>query len=309
MRKLMHYSIFFFLLFALNALQGQSDLYGIASYYGDEFQGGETASGERYDRSKLTAGHKTLPLGTRVRVTRLDNNKSVIVRIIDRGPFIKGRIIDLSGKAAETLGIVADGEAEVKLEVLGGGKTSKPKDSKPAVVVVPPSEVPTTTPKGNTTSSQTTAPVNLPTPTVSSTPKKSTSSSTSQKTTPKPAATATVSNKGANQAEEAFEVATIKNYNNFDLYKVQLHKPSKNGFGVQVASYKEYTNVIKQIAELQGKWFKNILVSVERGTNNTPVYKVILGPFTDRDKADSYKRHAAKKGVKGFVIDLNAGNY
>jgi rare lipoprotein A len=91
---------------------------GMASYYHDRFQGNRTASGERYRKSVLSAAHKTLPLGTKVRVTKLSTGKSVIVKINDRGPFVKGRVIDLSRRAARNLGIIKRGVARVELEVL-----------------------------------------------------------------------------------------------------------------------------------------------------------------------------------------------
>ena len=91
-------------------------LIGLASYYG---QGEVTATGERFDPSGMTAAHRTLPFGTRVRVTRVDTGNSVVVRINDRGPFKPGRVIDLSAGAAENLGITGVGLAEVRLEVLG----------------------------------------------------------------------------------------------------------------------------------------------------------------------------------------------
>ncbi len=92
---------------------------GIASHYSPDLHKGPTASGEVYDHDKLTAAHRTLPFDTRVRVTHLKNGKSVIVRINDRGPFIEGRIIDLSGQAAEKIGLIGHGLAKVKVEVLG----------------------------------------------------------------------------------------------------------------------------------------------------------------------------------------------
>jgi rare lipoprotein A len=92
---------------------------GMASYYGLGFHGKKTASGERFNMYKLTAAHKSLPFGTRVRVTNLDNNKSVIVRINDRGPYAKGRIIDLSLAAARDIGMVKSGTARVRLEIIG----------------------------------------------------------------------------------------------------------------------------------------------------------------------------------------------
>ena len=91
---------------------------GIASWYGPGFDGNYTASGEIYDMNGISAAHKTLPFGTIVRVVDLETGRSVIVRINDRGPFIEGRIIDLSKGAAEKLGIIDKGIARVGLRIL-----------------------------------------------------------------------------------------------------------------------------------------------------------------------------------------------
>ncbi len=91
---------------------------GIASWYGAPYHGQRSASGEIYDQEKLTAAHRTLSFGTRVRVRRPDRRGSVVVRINDRGPFVKSRVIDLSHAAAVQLGITDGGEALVILEVV-----------------------------------------------------------------------------------------------------------------------------------------------------------------------------------------------
>lgn len=88
---------------------------GKASYYADSFQGKKTANGERYQKGKFTAAHKTLPFGTKVKVTNLKNGRTVKVRINDRGPYAKGRVIDLSKKAAKKIGMIQQGVAEVKV--------------------------------------------------------------------------------------------------------------------------------------------------------------------------------------------------
>lgn len=93
---------------------------GSASWYGQPFHGKKTSSGEIYDMNKLTAAHRTAPFGTNVRVTNLDNGKQVIVTVTDRGPFVRGRILDVSKKAAEDLGMMGNGTAKVKLEFLDG---------------------------------------------------------------------------------------------------------------------------------------------------------------------------------------------
>jgi len=95
-----------------------SSYFGKASFYGRECQGSMTASGERFDMYKLTAAHRSLALGTRVRVINVDNGKSVVVKINDRGPRSKTRIIDLSYAAAQKIGMVNKGVVNVKLEVL-----------------------------------------------------------------------------------------------------------------------------------------------------------------------------------------------
>lgn len=96
----------------------QARLSGIASWYGPGFHGNRSASGERFNQHDLTAAHRTLPFGTRVRVTNVRTGRSVIVRINDRGPFSRGRVIDLSAAAARAIGMMGTGVAPVRLEVL-----------------------------------------------------------------------------------------------------------------------------------------------------------------------------------------------
>ncbi|HMD50129.1 MAG TPA: septal ring lytic transglycosylase RlpA family protein, partial [Bryobacteraceae bacterium] len=91
---------------------------GIASWYGHPYHGRAAANGEIYDMEKLTAAHRTLPFGTWVHVTNLTNAKTVDVRITDRGPFVDGRIIDLSHAAAEAIGMIGVGVTQVRLEIL-----------------------------------------------------------------------------------------------------------------------------------------------------------------------------------------------
>ncbi len=92
---------------------------GIASWYGQDFHGKRTSSGEIYDMYAMTAAHKLLPLGTHVRVTNLQNSRVIEVRVNDRGPFVRGRVIDLSYTAAQKLGIVGPGTAQVEVVALG----------------------------------------------------------------------------------------------------------------------------------------------------------------------------------------------
>ena len=96
----------------------RSTLQGIASWYGPGFHGRRSANGERYNQNALTAAHRSLPFGTQVQVTNLNNSRSVVVRINDRGPFIRGRVIDLSAAAARTIGITQTGVAPVRIDLL-----------------------------------------------------------------------------------------------------------------------------------------------------------------------------------------------
>ena len=101
-----------------SAISHAKPITGVASFYGGKFQGKRTASGEIFNANAMTAAHRTLPFGTQIMVTNLRNGRSVVVRVNDRGPHVKGRIIDLSKAAAKKIGIGRAGTARVRLEVL-----------------------------------------------------------------------------------------------------------------------------------------------------------------------------------------------
>jgi rare lipoprotein A len=150
--ELMYRTTIFALLWFVAPLWATAQEEGLANIYQDAFHGKETASEERYDKNALTGAHKTLPYGTKVKVTNLENGKTVTVRINDRGAFGKGIVIDLSRKAAETLGMPAEGRTKVRLEVLAendqpvavdekGNRTDKAKEPvKPAKEPVKPAK-------------------------------------------------------------------------------------------------------------------------------------------------------------------------
>jgi rare lipoprotein A len=96
---------------------------GFATYYANSFDGDRTASGERFDQDKLVAAHRTLPFGTRIRVVNLENRRSVVLRVVDRGPYAGRRtIVDVSRAAARRLRMIRDGRVRVRLEVLEYGR-------------------------------------------------------------------------------------------------------------------------------------------------------------------------------------------
>jgi rare lipoprotein A len=296
-------STFKFLLFNLfltTSLLAQDDEFGIGSYYSDLFQGKPTASGELYDKDKLTAAHKTLPFGTLVKVTRLDNEKSVTVRVNDRGPFISGRIIELSREGANRIDLIKDGATRVKVEIVKEqpaptdlaeatkpvvptpaeqpeAKIEKKEEPKPAAPKTNEVAAATTTEKGkvkiNEKPSNTIAAVATP-----KTEKKTTSNSVLVKS---------------------------QDYTPLGLYEIELKRPEAKGFGVQVAALTSQNALFKKIAELQGEWFENILVNVEQGKGDEMVYKVILGSFASQGEAKVYQDNLKKnKKIKGFVVDL-----
>lgn len=116
--------------YVMHSAQGYTER-GIASWYGPKFHGEMTSSGERYDMYAMTAAHKTLPLPAYVRVTHLGNGKSIVVRVNDRGPFVDGRIIDLSYAAATKLDMVGSGTAPVEVVVVGPGFDAPPSAIRP----------------------------------------------------------------------------------------------------------------------------------------------------------------------------------
>lgn len=282
---------------AINAnAQGGAEL-GIASYYSDSFHGNETAHGEIYDKNKLTAAHKIHPNGTKLRVTRLDNNKSVVVTVNDRGPYISGRAVDLSKAAAERLGIVDDGVAEVKIEVVGQSSVtetsaSAEKSTKPVRKTVPDSyEEPRPKRITDTGSSST----------------KISSNSTSKA---KPATKSKASTSSATTARRPTSTAAKarlvgKEFEQYGIYKINIAYPEKGNYGVQVASLTNHENVFRQVADLQEKSFDDILVNIEKGKDK-PVYKIILGPFDSEASAENYRKNLASRyKIKGFVVTLN----
>ncbi|MES2254511.1 MAG: septal ring lytic transglycosylase RlpA family protein [Pseudomonadota bacterium] len=156
--------------------QPDYDETGIASWYGPTFYGKSTANGETYDGNALTAAHRTLPMPVNVRVTNLDNGKSIIVRVNDRGPYARGRIIDLSRRAAELLDVVQTGTAKVRVTYLaradmeGGGPPPSitPPEIASALPAVPAAKIDTST-LGAVPGAPVTPPVKqnvLPTPVV-----------------------------------------------------------------------------------------------------------------------------------------------
>jgi rare lipoprotein A len=202
---------------------------GKASFYSDAFEGKPTASGEKYRASKMTAAHKTLPFGTVVKVTNLSNNESVEVTINDRGPFVEGRVLDLSKAAAEKLGFFNQGTTEVKIEIVdsgdGKGKTL------PAMV----------------------------------------------------------------------EHVTVEER---EFYDFDISKSNPRGYGAQLGTYQELANLFRITDNLKKAYRKKAVVQV-KVINGMKFYSLILGPFTNREKAENFVSNLKREFPDAFVLDYS----
>jgi len=282
---------------------------GLASYYGDAFHGSQTANGEIYDRTKMTAAHRTHKFGTYLKVTRKDNKKSVVVKVNDRGPHIKGRIVDVSKEAAKKLGLINDGVAEVTVEKVSGKSSSNPAPKVAEAKVIPSEAVKS----GGDLDAEKAEADRIAREIADNNRKEREAAAKRKAEADAKAKKATAAAKAAKKEDQPVELkeakmVSLKNYSEYGLYKIQVMRPEKKGFGVQVASINNHENMLKQIAHFQGKHFKNILTSIEKGADGNTVYKIILGPFPDQKTAQSYKRSLSKKHkVNGFVVSLEEG--
>lgn len=276
-------------LFAAFALYAQDTQEGIASVFDDAFHGKETRYGLKYDRRELTCAHNVHPYQSLLRVTRLDNNRSVMVRVIDEGPFITGRLIEISARAGEMLGMNPTDEAKVRVELVKRAANFNPDEKKEAAET-----------KEESRPSSQPAAYSAPETAVVKTPERTISASTEAV----PAFTA------RNAAGQASAPLVKKDYAKYGLYQVQLRKPALQGWGVQVSSITNAENVLQEVANLQAKSFENILVSIEKNDLGQTLYKFILGPYDTEEKARNYLANLKKRyKMGGFVVNLARGNY
>lgn len=198
-------------------------LKGEASFYARKFHGRTTASGEKYDRNKLTAAHKTLPFGTRVKVTNLRNKKSVEVVVNDRGSYAKGRIIDLSEAAAKRIDMIEDGVVPVQVEILPAQKKEAKTQSSWAAT-------------GDGT------------------------------------------------------------------YKIAVSTAQVKGYGVQVASYQEFYNVLERLEALKAKGYGDTYVNAAT-VNGMRTFRILVGRFDTEKYAKTYAAKLEKRfGGKGYFV-------
>lgn len=276
--------------------------FGIASVYQDKFHGKTTAYGRTYNRNELVAAHKKHLPGTFLKVTRLDNKKTVTVEVIDRGPFVKGRIIDLSSRAAKELGMLDDGVANVKLEVVQRGK--------PVIETIPEERpeqpervVPRTFEEDERSQGRIPTDSREATAGAAAEEKKTATASTPATATETPKKEELTS-KGTEAPVEkkAGEVMVGRSFTFYDLYKLEVKKADKANFAVQVAYMSNFESLLKQVAELQAKKQNDIFFFMEKNDNGALGYKVILGPSETEEQAKKIHDDLSRKGVGGFVV-------
>jgi rare lipoprotein A len=235
--------------------------FGVASYYGTYFHGKKTASGELYDQYKLTAAHKTLPLGTIIKVTNTQNSKSVILKVNDRGPYVKGRIVDVSTKAAELLGFRHKGTTHVKVEIMSDIE----KKNKEALIAE----------YENTDS-------------VKSTDKNIVKNKLSWEDIPTVEDEKKEDNSNKNE-QKTIESNTdgILNKNYYDLMSL-VDKQNAGLYGIDLGAYYNLEELISLIKKLQSEYNQPIFYE-EKENNGTKSMKLIIGKFQNRAYADAFK--------------------
>ncbi|NJB85360.1 rare lipoprotein A [Lewinella marina] len=253
---------------------------GLASYYSTEYHGAETAYGAIYNKDELVAAHKAYPFNSTVRVTNEENGKSVVVRIIDKGPFIRGRIIEISERAAAELGMLGQRTVPVELTLL-----STP-DQRPVRQADPEPATPAPTPPATPPAAA------RPTPPAPATTR------SAEPSPPPPAAPRTPAAPPARKAAKAKTFAQ-------GLYRVGLEQVTTGSYGVQVGNYRSLESALDKVAELQGRYFDDILLHKTALSDKTFTYKVILGPFADQASAQNYASDLRSRyQIEGFTIAL-----
>lgn len=239
---------------------------GEASYYADKFNGKLTASGERFNNSDLTAAHRVLPFGSRVLVTNTANGNSVVVRINDRGPFKRGRIIDLSRTAAKALGMLEKGVAEVTIEVVdvpeGAAETEPAKQPTPPTPEPKPTATPpATTPKPAATTQP--PPANTPAPV-------------------QPAPT----------ANEPFAPG--------GTYNLWGKPVQYDGFCLQLGAFSTLEKAKEVAGKVKDAGYPTVYIRVQ-GSDKKPLYKVVQGVYSTEAEARSALATLKQKGFSCFL--------
>lgn len=253
---------------------------GIASWYGPNFHGKRTANGEVYDMDALTAAHKTLPIPSVVKVTNLENGRSMKLRINDRGPFVEGRIIDLSRRAAQELDVIRSGIAKVRVELVPEDSLTLKNMALDARGQPPIAEMPTVvgSPRGPVVAETLTPPVAVVSPPVTvPVPSPPAPSITSTPLAPPPGAT----------TETASVVATVS------------ASATQSGIFVQAGAFSDIKNARRLEAQLSG--IGNIIVAMA-DIGGRVVHRVRIGPMIDQAAAQQLLSDMLSRGYDSARI-------
>jgi rare lipoprotein A len=273
--------VLLFIFYSIQIATAKKIEYGIASYYGGFFNGKSTASGEIYSQNKLTAAHKTLPLGTVIKVTNENNNKSVFVKINDRGPYIKGRILDLSTKAAELLGYKHKGTTHVRIEVL------EP-ENVPADLLSATQDI--ARQNGIAAADSTSNNGNLLLPIG----KEVTTTNTEENST---------TENDSSLPLQATINANSEGITNRGIYQVitRVDKNKSGFFGLQLGIFSDMSMLQEIIADIAAKYNQSHLVE-PIDINGKTFYKLYIGQFQNRAYADALKSALTNKFCDATVV-------
>lgn len=263
---------------------------GNASFYDQKFEGRSTASGEVFTQNGNTAAHKTLPFNSMVKVTNLKNGKSAIVRINDRGPFIRGRIIDLTTKTAKELDFLNEGTVEVEIELLSDTGLSTSVETSPSSEVI---STPTSTPVTKT---------KLTTPSV----RKSLSTTKSDKkeeiSNPK-ANQAVASNPTPEVATSTPSLASTYTKEIIEVFSIEVKPVEKYFFGVQIASYTDPTYLMRFASEIKNTYKENVIV-LSKQQNERKLFTLVLGQFENRLGAENFVKKVKATYPDAFIVEI-----
>jgi rare lipoprotein A len=245
------------------------DQMGYAIFYADYYEGNPTALGEVYRANEFTAAHATLPLGTMVEVTRLDNGMSTVVRINDRGAYCEGCLIDLSRVAAEEIDLLRDGRTQVKIQILGYAEenpTPQIDESRFVPKHVDPGSAPTRRPAASDRQLGVRTPI-------------------------APAGGGTLTPRGTYPAPGAPEVP--------------VRTSAPQGYVVQLGSYTDFSNAQRHVVSLQQKGFNSLSVLQEGQADGSLLHRVIVSPFRSEAEARTYLAELQQyHQITGLVVKL-----
>lgn len=269
------------------------DYTGTAQIYPDYHEGTPTALGEIFSQQQKTAAHKKLPLGTIVKVTRLDNGRTTTVRINDRGAYCDGCVIDLSKAAAQELDLLNIGQARVSLTVVGASSTNPTSYGTTAGI----EQEPRLTSRGIQQPAQQTYQATTPSP------------NTYYKNEPAITARTPVTMVEPSTVEAAPQITTSNLPSTpaagltTSAGQVNIIDVPISPFAVQLGAYSKYDNAERHVLKLQAQGFNNIFLLKEPATDGTPLHRVIVAPFLSLDDAREYAEDLADyHQIKGLVF-------